>query len=77
MTSGSDLHHLELVDLARRIRAEEVSPVDVSQARLARIQALDGRLRSYALVLAEIARGEVRGPPHGVPIAVKDLCWTK
>ena len=89
MTSGSDLHYLELVELARRIRAKEVSPVEATRAQLARIQALDGRLRSYALVLAEqalaqarraeaeIARGEVRGPLHGVPIAVKDLCWTK
>lgn len=89
MTSGSDLHYLELVELARRFRAKEVSPVEATRAQLARIQALDGRLRSYALVLAEqalaqarraeaeIARGEVRGPLHGVPIAVKDLCWTK
>jgi amidase len=89
MTSGSDLHYLELVDLARRIRAKEVSPVEATHAQLARIQELDGRLRSYALVLgeralaqarqaeAEIARGEVRGPLHGVPVAVKDLCWTK
>jgi len=89
MTSGSDLHYLELVELARRIRAKEVSPVEATRAQLARIEALDGRLRSYALVLAEqaladarqaeaeIARGAVRGPLHGVPIAVKDLCWTK
>jgi amidase len=26
---------------------------------------------------AEITRGEIRGPLHGVPIAVKDLCWTQ
>lgn len=89
MTSGSDLHYLELVELARRIRAKEVSPVEATRAQLARIEALDGRLRSYALVLAEqaladarqaeaeIARGAARGPLHGVPIAVKDLCWTK
>src|ERR1700694_1498034 len=25
----------------------------------------------------EIAKGKVRGPLHGVPIAVKDLCWTR
>lgn len=89
MTSGTDLHYLELVELARRIHSKEVSPVEVTRAQLARIEALDGQLRSYALVLpeqalaqarqaeAEIARGEIRGPLHGVPIAVKDLCWTK
>jgi amidase len=48
---------------------------------------LTGQLKSYALVMveeargaarqaeAEIARGEIRGPLHGAPIAVKDLCW--
>ena len=58
-------------------------------AQLDRIGSLDGGLRSYALVTAdvaleqarqaeaEIARGDIKGPLHGVPIAVKDLCWTK
>jgi amidase len=56
---------------------------------LNRIAQLDGQLKSYAYVMAtsaleqakaadlEIAAGKVRGPLHGVPIAVKDLCWTK
>ena len=56
---------------------------------LARIDSLDQRLHSYAEVTAEhalaqaraaeeeIGRGEYRGPLHGVPIAVKDLAYTK
>lgn len=84
----SDLHFLELTELSRRIHAGEVSPVEAARAQLARIEALDGALHSYAYVMAEaalvqariaedeIVRGEVRGPLHGVPIAVKDLCWT-
>jgi amidase len=61
----------------------------VTRALLDRISSLDGTLHSYALVMAdvavaqaeaavvEIAAGRYRGPLHSVPIAVKDLCWTK
>ncbi len=83
------LHYLELTELTRRIHAKEISPVEATQAQLDRIAALDGGLRSYALVTAdaaleqarqaeaEIARGDIKGPLHGAPVAVKDLCWTK
>jgi amidase len=87
MTSA--LHYLELTDLSRRIHTREISPVEATTAQLARIEKLDGQLKSYAHVMAEaalmqaraaeaeITRGEIRGPLHGVPIAVKDLCWTQ
>jgi amidase len=77
------------MELAARIKAGDVSPVAVTRAQLDRIAALDGALASYALVMAdsamaqaqaaeaEIAAGQYRGPLHGVPIAVKDLFWTK
>ncbi len=85
----SELHYLELTELARRIHAREISPVEATTAQLARIEKLDGQFKSYAYVMAEAAlvqaraaeaeimRGEIRGPLHGVPIAVKDLCWTR
>ena len=88
-TVTTDLHYLGLMELAARIRAREVSPVAVTRAQLDRIAALDGVLGSYALVMpdvataqakaaeAEIVAGQYRWPLHGVPIAVKDLCWTK
>ncbi|HMI14024.1 MAG TPA: amidase [Bradyrhizobium sp.] len=84
-----DLHYCELVEIGQRIRKRELSPVEATQAQLDRIVRLDGQLKSYAYVMAssaleqahaaekEIAAGKVRGPLHGVPIAVKDLCWTK
>ena len=87
--TATDLHFLELTELAARIEAREVSPVAVTRAQLDRIAALDGALGSYAQVMtevamaqaetaeAEVAAGRYRGPLHGVPIAVKDLCWTK
>jgi amidase len=85
----TDLHYLELTELAARIKAREVSPVTVTHSQLNRIAAVDRALGSYALVMAEgaieqaeaaqaeIAAGRYRGPLHGVPIAVKDLCWTE
>lgn len=76
-TSATELHYLELTELAARIRAREVSPMTVTRAQLDRIAALDGVLGSYALVMsdvamaqaeaaeAEIAAGRYRGLLHG------------
>jgi amidase len=85
--AGDDLAYIELTEVARRIQARELSSVAVTQAMLDRIAALDDSLGSHALVLpelalaqarqadVEIASGRIRGPLHGAPIAVKDLCW--
>jgi amidase len=87
--SADDLHYSELVEIGRLIQKRELSSVAATQSQLNRIAQLDGQLKSYAYVMAasaleqakaadlEIAAGKVRGPLHGVPIAVKDLCWTK
>ena len=81
--------YLSLHETARRIAAREVSPVDLTREMLARIAVVDPVLKSYATVMAdgamadaqtaarEIAAGGYRGPLHGVPIGIKDLCWTK
>lgn len=84
-----EIQYLELTELTRRMHAKQLSPVEATQATLSRIAGLDGRLHSYALVLSEsalaearqaeeeISRGDIKGPLHGAPIAVKDLCWMK
>jgi len=84
----SDLHYLSLGDVARRIGSRELSSVEVTRAILDRIDKLDGKLKSYAVVTSESAlkqarqldaettSGRSRGSLHGVPIAVKDLCNT-
>ena len=72
------------------IESKQISPVELTQMMLDRISAVDGRLKSYATVMAdraraaarraeqELAAGSYRGPLHGIPpIAVKDLCYTK
>jgi aspartyl-tRNA(Asn)/glutamyl-tRNA(Gln) amidotransferase subunit A len=65
-----------------------LSPVELLDSRLARIERLDGRLNSFIRVLAEAARGEAKaaeaeiaagrykGPLHGIPIGLKDIYET-
>src|SRR5262245_44066599 len=85
----TDLCYLGLVEVGQQIQVRKLSPVEVTKAMLERIERLDGRLKSYAHVMADsalveaaaaekdIASGKIKGPLHGVPIAVKDLCWAK
>jgi amidase len=80
---------LTLSELASALRKREVSSVEATRAVLDRIDQLNPKLRAYLTVLddsalrqaeaadQEIAAGKYRGALHGVPIAVKDLCWTK
>lgn len=87
MTEG--LHFLGAIEVGRLLHRREVSPVELAQAMLRRIEALEPRLRAYALVTPEttlaqaraaearIARGEPLGALDGVPIALKDLCCTE
>jgi amidase len=70
------------------IRDGQISPVELTEILLARIDSIDGKLMSYATVMAEqaleaarkaeqeIRAGNYKGPLHGIPIAVKDLCYT-
>jgi aspartyl-tRNA(Asn)/glutamyl-tRNA(Gln) amidotransferase subunit A len=81
----TDLCWLEIRELAPMLRNRQVSPVEVTDAYLQRIDQLDPHLNTYirvtrdlALMQAhraeqEIAQGKYRGPLHGVPIGVKDL----
>jgi amidase len=85
---SSDLHYLSLDEVARRLKARTLSSVEATRAILDRIDKIDPKLKSYATLTpdralqdaarldAETAAGTSRGPLHGVPIAVKDLCNT-
>ena len=83
--SGGDLLDLSIGELAPMLRDRKASPVEVTQAALDRIAKVDGRLKSFITVTAdlamaaaraaesEIVAGRWRGPLHGVPIGLKDL----
>lgn len=87
--ANGDLYYMSLREVARRIRSRELSPVDLTRLMLDRIAKIDPRLKSYATVMSEQALADAsaalqeieashyRGPLHGVPIGVKDLCYTK
>jgi amidase len=85
----SNLAMSTLIATAQRIRTRELSPVEATRHLLGRIETLEPQLHSFVTVLAEqamaqaavaereILQGRYRGPLHGIPIAVKDLCFTK
>jgi aspartyl-tRNA(Asn)/glutamyl-tRNA(Gln) amidotransferase subunit A len=80
---------LTIAEASALIRRRELSPVELVQSRLERIQRLDGKLNSFIRVLgdqalaaarsaeAEIVAGHWRGPLHGIPIGLKDIYETK
>ena len=84
-TSSQALYLLTIHQAAELIRSRQLSPVELTQAFLDRIEAIDDRLKSYITLLpeaameaaraaeGEISRGNYRGPLHGIPIALKDL----
>lgn len=75
---------LTISELAARIKARDVSPVEVTEAALARAERLQPTLNAFITLLHEQARsqakeqeaalmrGEYRGPLHGIPIGIKD-----
>ena len=85
----TDLVWTSMMELARMMRAKDVSPVEVTQAHLDRIVALDGKLRAYITVMGDAALAAAKsaeaalvssdalGPLHGVPIGLKDLYCTR
>src|SRR6202158_3730667 len=80
---------LSLHELSSELRERKLSSVEVTRCVLDRIKQTNTKLRAYMTGLEDAARsqasqadkeikaGRWRGPLHGVPVAVKDLCWTK
>ena len=85
----TDLCALPATEQARMVRAREVSPVELVEDSLARIEAVNPVLNAFAFVFpdeararareaeAAVMRGDVLGPLHGLPVAFKDFTPTK
>ena len=81
---NDELCAMAIEEAAPAIQSGDLSPVDLTEAFLKRIEAIDDQVRSYILVMgdeareaaaraeAEIKAGRHRGPLHGIPFAVKD-----
>ena len=86
--NATELPFLSAGDLSRLIESKDVSPVEVTEAYLDRIDELDFKFNAFLTVTREqalqaareaereIADGNYRGPMHGVPVAVKDQFHT-
>ena len=84
-----DLFFGAITETGLLIESGDLSPVDLTQAHLDRIEATEPALNSFITLLSEqalekaaaaereISGGAYRGPLHGIPIGLKDLYYTK
>ncbi len=82
--TNTALHTLSISELAPKIKAKEISPVELTDAVLAQVDRLQPILNSFITILHDDARrqakeqevalmrGDYRGPLHGIPIGIKD-----
>src|SRR5215217_6925959 len=85
----SDITALTMSEAGRLVHKKTVSAAELVEATLGKVEETEPTVHAYAAVLAdsarkaatladrEMARGHWRGPLHGIPVAVKDLCYTK
>jgi aspartyl-tRNA(Asn)/glutamyl-tRNA(Gln) amidotransferase subunit A len=86
---ASALHDLTIGELSRLLAARTLSPVELAEALIARIEQLDVQTHAFITPTFELARhqarqaeaeigaGRRRGPLHGIPFALKDIYDTK
>lgn len=84
-----DLCYTPATELANRIRAKQLSPVELVKNSLARIEQVNPKLNCFCFTFPEeaielakqaeaaVMRGDKLGPLHGLPVAIKDLTPTK
>ncbi len=86
---SAETRFLSVRELGERIKAKQLSPVELTEAYLERGRTVGARLNAYATLTpdlamhqaraaeAEIKAGKYRGPLHGIPYAAKDLLAVK
>ena len=84
----SDLNYLSATSMAELVRQKKISPVELAQAHLDRIAQVNPKLNAFVQVDVDrvlqearasesaFARGEIRGPLHGVPLSIKNSVET-
>lgn len=82
---SGDLLYMSAAEAGRKIAAKELSSAELTEALLARTEAIDGKLNAYIRLLGDMARdmakdadaavatGDAKSPLHGVPVALKDI----
>jgi aspartyl-tRNA(Asn)/glutamyl-tRNA(Gln) amidotransferase subunit A len=85
---ASELCYLSIAEAGPLLKSKQLSPVELTNAFLNRIEAIDSQIHSFVLVTREealrqaktvekeIASNRYRGPLHGIPIGLKDLIET-
>ena len=86
---ATELHDLSIAELAGLIAARKLSPLELTEALIQRVERYDAQTRAFITPTfdlarrqaraaeTEIARGKTRGPLHGIPFALKDIYDTK
>src|SRR5437660_8143409 len=89
MRMTTELHDLPIAELARMIAARTLSPVELLDALIQRVEQYDAQLHAFITptfdlarrqakaAAAEITAGTHRGPLHGIPFALKDIYDTR
>jgi aspartyl-tRNA(Asn)/glutamyl-tRNA(Gln) amidotransferase subunit A len=89
LTAESELAFLSIGEAASLLRRREISPVDLVNVSLARMERWNSEMHAFLSILAEparrraklaekeILRGQDRGPLHGIPVSLKDNFFTR
>ena len=84
-----ELAYTPAAELVARVRNKEISPVEIMENCLARIDEVNPALNCFCFVFADeamaqareaeaaVMRGDDVGPLHGIPVAIKDFTPTK
>jgi len=84
-----EISFMSAVEMAEAIRKKKLSPVEVMDAVLSRIERLNPKVNAYCTLVADnaqqqareaevaVMRGDELGPLHGVPVSIKDMIFTR